>query len=303
MKIGYPCSNLTVGCSAARKFRLASYTPERLVATVQFNIDCLQRILQWNLEHDIRYFRISSDTIPFASHSVMTFDWQRHFAEQFAHLGAFIQRHGMRINVHTGQYILLNSPRLDIVERSIAELVYHAELLDLMGLDHTHKMQIHTGGVYGDKPAAMERFIARYRELPGLVRKRLVIENDERQYGLADNLTIHRETGVPLLFDTFHHAIFNHGERLSEAFDLFMPTWESHGVPMMDYSSQHAERQAGAHTQSINMADFGKMMAQLGKRDVDIMLEIKDKERSALTAMEWLPGQPGKEQRECRNPS
>lgn len=290
MRIGYPCSNLSAGCSASRTFRLASYSPERLITTVQQNLECLERILQWNLDHDIRFFRISSDTIPFASHPVMTFGWQQHFADQFAALGGFIQRHDMRINMHPGQYILLNAPKQEVVDRSIAELTYHAELLDLLGLDHTHKMQIHPGGVYGDKPAAMERFIVRHRELPDIVRKRLVIENDERQYALADNLDIHRKTGIPLLFDTFHHSIFNNGEGLAEAFALFMPTWDGHGVPMMDYSSQHGEKQAGAHTKSIDMADFGAVMAQLGDREVDVMLEIKDKEHSALKALECAKG-------------
>ncbi len=288
MKIGYPCSNLSVDCSASRTFRLASYSPERLVETVQQNLNCLERILQWNLEHDIRFFRISSATVPFASHPVVAFDWHRHFADQLATLGAFIQRHGIRVNMHPGQYILLNAPKQDVVERSIAELTYHAELLDLMGLDHTQKMQIHTGGVYGDKPAAMARFIAAYKVLPGIIRNRLVIENDERQYALADNLAIHRETGIPLLFDTFHHSIFNNGEELAEAFDLFMPTWDGHGVPMMDYSSQHVEKQTGAHTESIDMADFDAVMAQLGNREVEVMLEIKDKEHSALKAIAWV---------------
>ncbi len=288
MKIGYPCSNLSVDCSPSRTFRLASYSPERLAETVQANLECLEQILQWNLERDIRFFRISSATVPFASHPVMSFDWQHHFADHLARLGAFIQHHGMRINLHPGQYILLNSPKPEVVERSVAELNYHAELLELMGLDHTHKMQIHTGGVYGDKPAATQRFIARYRKLPELVRKRLVIENDERQYALADNLGIHRETGIPLLFDVFHHSIFNQGESLPDTFELCMPTWRGHGAPMMDYSSQHADKQIGAHTQSIDMADFEATMRQIDGREVDVMLEIKDKEQSALKALAWL---------------
>lgn len=288
MKIGYPCSNLSVGCSTGRTFRLASYSPERLVDAVQANLDCLQRTLDWNLNHDIRFFRISSSTVPFASHPVQTFDWQHHFADQFAKIGRFVRTHGMRINVHPGQYTLLNSPKQDVFERSVAELLYHAEMLDLMELDDTNKIQVHTGGIYGDKAAATETFVARYRELPDAIRRRLVIENDERQYSLADNLVIHRATGIPVLFDVFHHSILNEGETLDDAFDAFIPTWQGHGAPMMDYSSQHTEKQAGAHTQSIDLDDFARVMAQLDDRRVDLMLEIKDKEGSVLKAMEWL---------------
>ena len=288
MKIGYPCSNLSVGCSAARTFRLASYSPERLIETVQANLECLGQYLRWNADNDVHFFRISSNTIPFASHPVVSFDWQHHFADQFAELGEFVREHAMRINVHPGQFTLLNSPKPEVFSNSVAELTYHAELFELMGLDHTHKIQIHTGGVYGDKAASIDTFIARYRELPDLITRRLVIENDERNYSLADNLVIHRATGIPLLFDVFHHSILNNGETLPEAFDLFIPPWQGHGVPMMDYSSQNAEKQTGAHTQSIELDDFGAVIAQLDSRDVDVMLEIKDKENSVLKALDLL---------------
>lgn len=288
MRLGYPCSNLTLELSASRTFRLASYSEERLIETVTENLNALQAILEWNRDHDIRFFRISSTTVPFASHPVMSFNWQEHFADHFARIGEFIRHHDMRINVHPGQYILLNSPRDDVVERSIAELAYHADLLDLMKLDGTHKIQIHTGGVYGDRDAASNRFIERYRVLPDPILSRLVIENDERQFALADNKRIHDETGVPLLFDIFHHHLFNHGESLDQALSTAMSTWDGHGMPMIDYSSQHTERQPGAHTMSIELEDFAAVAALLHDRDVDVMLEIKDKEASVLKAMAYL---------------
>jgi UV DNA damage endonuclease len=288
MKIGYPCSNLTIDCSTARTFRLASWSPERLIDTVNANLDCLERVLAWNAQHGIAFFRISSATIPFASHPVMTVDWQRQFADRFAAIGRLIREHGMRINTHPGQYVLINSPREDVVERSVAELVYHAEMFDLIGLDDTAKIQIHTGGVYGDKSSAIDQFVERYAALPEIVRRRLVIENDERQYALADNLAIHERTGIPVLLDVFHHRLLNTGESLDAAIDRFMPTWKGHGTPMMDYSTQHPDKQPGAHTQSIDLDDFSGVLAEIGNREVDVMLEIKDKEHSALAARKLL---------------
>ncbi len=290
MKIGYPCSSLSVECSTARTFRLASWSPERLVETVRANLACLREVLAWNADHGITFFRISSTTVPFASHPVMTVDWQREFAAELAAIGRLIADRGMRINTHPGQYVLINSPKDDVVERSVAELAYHADLFDLMGLDDTAKIQIHTGGVYGDKPAAIDAFVARYPTLPEAIRRRLVIENDERNFSLADNLAIHQRTGIPLLFDVFHHRLLNGGETLPEAFDAFMPTWDGHGTPMMDYSTQHPGRQPGAHTQSIDLDDFAGVLTELGGREVDIMLEIKDKERSALAAQALAAG-------------
>lgn len=285
MKIGYPCSNLTVGVSAARTFRLASYSELRAQETIASNLQVLREILEWNAAHGIQFFRISSGTIPLASHPVMTFDWRRHFAEELREIGAYIVTQGMRTNVHPGQYTLINSVRPEVVAASISELQYHADLMDLMGLDATHKIQIHTGGVYGDKPVAIDQFVAAYGELSESIRRRLVIENDERQFSLADNLDIHQRTGIPLLFDIFHHELFNEGETLAQALDDVIPTWQGHGPAMVDYSSQNPEKQRGAHTASIDVADFERVLPELWGRDIDIMLEIKDKEQSALKAM------------------
>lgn len=288
IRIGYPCSNLTLRATAARTFRLASYSDERLIETVDENLTALESYLRWNAAHGISFFRISSDTVPFASHPVMSVDWQRHFADRFAEIGALIAIHRMRISVHPGQYTLLNSDRPEVIERSVAELVYHADLLDLLGLDQTHKIQIHVGGIYGDKATASARFVDTWTCLPEPVRRRLVIENDERQYCLADAMRIHEATGIPVVFDVLHHRLFNEGESLDEALDLAMSTWTGHGAPMIDYSSQHPDRQRGAHALSIDLDDFLPVAATIGDRDADLMLEIKDKEASALRAIATL---------------
>jgi UV DNA damage endonuclease len=288
MRIGYPCSNRSLDVSAARTFRLASYTPERLIETVEANLLALRTILEWNVGHGILFFRISSTTVPFVSHPIMDVDWQRIFAPTLAEFGELINAYDMRINMHPGQYTLLNAPKPEVVQQSIAELRYHAELLDLLGLDHTHKIQIHTGGVYGDKVAASERFVETYAALPEQIRRRLVIENDERQYSLRDNLYIHERTGTPLLFDVFHHSIFNNGETLEEALDLVIPTWKGQGRAMVDYSSQDAAKQAGAHTAAIDLDGFATVLPELLARDPDLTLEIKDKEASVLRAMEYV---------------
>lgn len=288
MKIGYPCSNLTLGISASRTFRLASFTPERLIETVTTNLDALQQILVWNDAHDIRFFRISSTTVPFASHPVMTVDWQTHFASTLASIGDYIRAHDMRINAHPGQYVILNSPREDVIQRSIAELAYHAELMDLLGIDDSHKVQIHTGGVYDDKQSAVDSFVTSYATLPEPIRRRLAIENDERQFSLADNLRIYEATGVPLIFDIFHHELFNHGETIAQALDAVIPTWHRHGAAMIDYSSQNPEKQAGAHTLSVDLDRFKSALDQLEGRPVDVMLEIKDKEQSVLAVQDLI---------------
>lgn len=283
MKIGYPCLNRTIGCKAARTFRLRSYSEERLIETVANNLDCLERILRWNAENRILFFRLTSDLVPFASHPVCRFDWAEHFREQFTRIGEFIRGHSIRISMHPDQFTLINSLDEAIFERSRRELLYHARVLDALGLNRTAKIQIHVGGVYGDKEASLARFVERYRLLEPAIAGRLVIENDEKCYSLRDCLAIHRQTGVPVLFDSFHHSILNHGEVICTCLERITPTWAGHdGIPMVDYSIQAAGRPTGSHAESIDIGSFEGFLLASRPFDFDLMLEIKDKEASAI---------------------
>jgi UV DNA damage endonuclease len=254
--------------------------------TVASNLACLQRILQYNVQHAMLFFRITSDLIPFASHDVCTFKWQEIFADTFGIIGQFITEHAFRISMHPDQFVLLNSPKEQVLDNSIRELSYHADVLDLLDLDTTAKIQIHVGGVYGDKAGSVERFITRYNTLPQKIRRRLVIENDERLYSSADCMEIHERTGIPVLFDAFHFSCYNNGERLRDAIEGTAGTWSEHdGIPMVDYSSQQKGKRPGTHAQSIDLRDFKNFLKETGGLDFDIMLEIKDKEHSALKAV------------------
>jgi UV DNA damage endonuclease len=291
MKIGYPCVNETLPCSAAGTFRLASYTPERLETTVAANLACLRQILEWNVAHGLLFFRMGSGIVPFGSHEVNTFPWQERFASDFQALGEYVRQHGLRISFHPDQFVVLNSPDPAIVRRSVAELVYQGSMLDLMGLDSTAKLQIHAGGAYGDKGAALARWTDTFHTLvPEAVKTRLVVENDDRLYSLRECLSLHDMTGVPILFDNFHHECLNHGEPMREALRLAAATWHPtrDGVLMMDYSSQAPGERKGKHTDTLVPELFENFLADLDGLEVDMMLEIKDKEASAVRAAQLL---------------
>jgi UV DNA damage endonuclease len=289
MKLGYPCINWAIGCKGDRTFRLKSYSEERLIDTVENNLQCLMKMLAFNVEHTLLFFRITSDLVPFASHPVNQFDWQGYFTQQFQEIGTFIRTHGMRISMHPDQFTLINSIRTEVFERSLKELMYHVQVLDLMELDMSAKIQIHVGGVYDNKAKSMQRFIRRFNDLDERIQKRLVIENDDTLYTLEDCLQIHRETGIPVLFDVYHHELNNTGETVREAFELFTKTWtEKDGVPMVDYSSQQPHGRKGKHAESIDLNSFKQFIKETEDFDFDIMLEIKDKEKSAVKAVDLL---------------
>lgn len=289
MKLGYPCINRGIGCSSNSTFRLASYSEERLIQKVENNLNCLFKILQYNVQNDFFFFRISSDLVPFASHPVCTFDWAGHFRGELRKIGEFIREHNIRISMHPDQFVVINALKKDVVERSVKELEYHCTVLDKMSLDRTAKIQIHLGGVYGDKGSAMDRFIARYNSLSTSLKNRLVIENDDRSYSLKDCLAVHHKIGIPIIFDVFHHQCLNNGETLRQGLELAGNTWtKADGIPMVDYSSQQRGQRPGSHAKTLNPAMFKKFLHEISGLDFDLMLEIKDKETSALKALEIL---------------
>jgi UV DNA damage endonuclease len=224
MKIGYPCINTSIECKSNKTFRLGSYSTKLLIDTVKKNLGCLSEILEFNTKNCIFFFRITSKIVPFASHPVCKFNWQQYFRTDLKEIGSYIKKYDIRISMHPDQFILINSLDEKVFERSLKELFYHAEILDLMELDTSAKIQIHVGGVYSDKNKSIERFVSRYESLEEPIKHRLVVENDDKSYCLNGCIKTHNLTGVPVLFDSFHHDIKNSGETLSEAFELFTKT-------------------------------------------------------------------------------
>ncbi len=199
--------------------------------------------------------------------------------------------------MHPDQFVLINALKDDVVERSVRELEYHCTVLDNMALDSTAKIQIHVGGVYGDKRSAIDRFLERYNSLSRSLKSRLVIENDDRLFSLSDCLIVNEKTGIPILFDSFHHQCLNNGEPLRQGLELAGRGWkESDGIPMVDYSSQQRDQRSGSHAKTLNIPIFKKFLHETRGLDFDLMLEIKDKETSALKALKILKKyQNGKE--------
>jgi UV DNA damage endonuclease len=200
------------------------------------------------------------------------------------------------VSKHPDQFVILNSKSEDIVKSSIIELQYQCTLLDGMKLPSSAKIQIHLG-VYGDKDKAKKDFSNNfYKLLDESLKRRLVIENDDRSYSLKDCLDINSETGIPIVFDTFHHECLNNGEKFQQSLSSFIKSWKYtiDGNPILDYSSQSIGERKGKHAKTLNKNHFMHIYNEFENAikenpvDLDIMLEIKDKEISALMALNLI---------------
>ena len=288
MKLGYPCQNWKEGLTTNHSFRLKSFSEEKFLDTIRKNISDFTNILDYNIQNNFLFFRLGSNFIPFASHPICQIDWKNIFKKDFVKLGKKIQDNNIRISMHPGQYTVLNSKDQNVIERSISEINYHCELLDLMGLDNTAKIQIHVGFPYEDKAESRHKFTEICRNLPQNVKNRLVIENDDKFFRVSDCLEIHNIVEIPILFDTFHYAILPDDD-FQHSFEMAYGTWnKSDGIPMIDYSSQQKDARKGKHSSSIDENDFINTINQLKSYDFDIMFELKDKEASAHKAVKIL---------------
>jgi len=281
MKIGYACINLTLPCTSSSTFRLRNFSDERFLEIVKKNLNCLTEILYWNQDKKIKFFRISSGLIPFADHPVCKIEWQKIFQKEFAEIGRYIKKNKMRVSMHPDHFTILNSKDEKIVQKAIKTLEYHNDILDLLEVESTNKIQIHVGGVYGDKEKSKERFIENYKKLPLKIKKRLVLENDDRSFSLKDCLDISKEAGIPLVFDVFHHSLLNNGESLKKATSLASKTWKKEdGHLMIDFSSQSKEKRRGAHADYLEIEDFNSFLKETKNIKKDVMLETKNKEKT-----------------------
>ncbi len=293
MSIGYACLAVGVPGSEMKSLTLSKVSEMTLLDTCSTNIDHLRNLLLYTKAHDIKLFRISSDLIPFGSSEANTIPWWEVFRTGLAELGDLASEGGIRLSMHPGQYTVLNSPHKKVVTNAVADLLYHGQVLTTMGLGSEHKIVLHIGGAYGDKPGAMGRFVSTYRTLPSSVKERLVIENDDKLYTISDVLAIGEEIGCPVVFDNLHHRINPSAEALTDQqwIEMCAKTWNpKDGKQKIHYSQQDSRKKPGSHSPTIALPDFLMFYDALPDKDIDIMLEVKDKNISALKCMHVTKG-------------
>ncbi len=284
INIGYACLALGIPNTAMKTCRLENATPERLETLTAGNLNALENLIRYNAHNGIRLFRISSDLVPFGSHPSKPFAWQDAFASRLSDIGRLIKASSMRVSMHPGQYTVLNSTNPVVVERAIDDLVYHERVLSSLQTDSASKIVLHIGGVFGNKKEALQRFCTHFAYLDDAVKRRLVIENDDRYFHVGDVLETAEKLKIPMVFDNLHHQINGYGAKNPyEWIDLCRTTWRSmDGTQKIHYAQQDETKRPGAHSKTIRVSAFLDFAQQLKDERIDIMLEVKDKNLSAV---------------------
>lgn len=280
-RVGFAAVGYELDWTTNRTFRLANLSPARLAETVAINLDNLEALLDWMQPRGLRLFRLGSSLIPFASHPNLDWDWTTCCAARLRSIGERYAAEGFRFSMHPGQYNVLNSPRPAVVQQAIAELTYSCRVLDLMGLDASHKVILHGGGIFGDRAASTARLCRQIAQLPSSIRQRLVLENDERQFNFEQILEISEATGTPAVFDLHHHQL-NSSPDIAALLRRSRAVWDS--TPKVHLSSQKHGARPGAHDVMIDRRDFDTL-CELLPFEADLMIEAKGKEVAALEVL------------------
>jgi UV DNA damage endonuclease len=249
------------------------------------NADALRAALAFCAKSGIGCFRIQSQILPLRTHPQQGYTMEElpdgeEVARRFGDCGAFAREANLRTCFHPDQFVVLNSPRPEVVEASARELEYQAEVAGWVGAD---VLNIHAGGSYGDKTRALSDFARNLSRLSPAARSRLTVENDDKSYTPADLLPLCRSEGLPLVYDVHHHRCLADALTVDEATELALLTWDREPLfhlssPLEGWSGPRPER----HHDFIDPADFPRSWLA---RDLTVEIEAKAKELAVLKLM------------------
>ncbi len=264
-------------------------------------------------EVGISMYRFSSDFAPYLTHPDLP-QFHNQLVEcrsELEELGARARQMNLRLSFHPSQYIILNAPNEKLVKTSIRDFAAQAEILDIMGQGSEAVIVTHVGGVYGDPDAAIARFIENHKLLGEPARRRLVLENDDKSYGVRDTLNIHQSCGIRLIFDHQHHNCCNpDGSKPEAACCASLQTWPADCRPKIHFSSPRRENRTvmrvdkatgkkkafecaplpTQHADTIEEETFIPFARDVLRdcREFDVMVEAKSKDLAVFKLKEAL---------------
>lgn len=291
VRFGYACLNVTLGKRGGFRSMIKRTWEEKGLPhasrLIVENLETLCGIIEWNNQNGIKLYRMSSDMAPWASEYEFEQlpDWHL-IRGLFEKAGQIAASGGQRITFHPGQFNCLTSPRDHVVQNCIRDLRIHGEIMDMMNLPRSQesKINIHLGGAFGEKEAAMDRWCKNFELVPENVRCRLTVENDDKAncYNTSDLYQVWQRTGVPTVYD-FHHAKFCRSPGMTERDELRLAasTWPEGIRPVTHYSESASVREgrevaATAHSNFVDgpVNDWGL--------DIDCVVEAKAKELAVI---------------------
>lgn len=244
------------------------------------NIVDLRKILKYNIQNNIHFYRITSSLIPLATHPEVNWNYRKIFAVDFKIIGDLIKEYNMRIDTHPDQFNVINSVDDKVVESTKRNLWFHVNLFKDMGYP-LGKMVLHIGSATGGKKTATKRFENNFKKYPDEITSKLILENDDKTFTAMETLQLCKILGVPMVLDVHHHICNDGGYSIEEILPDVFNTWKGEKLPpKLHFSSPKEYPKDRKHADFIDgkgFIEFIELCKPLNK-DIDIMLEAKKKD-------------------------
>ena len=251
------------------------------------NLHALEASIDYVALHGIGSFRITSQLLPLYTQPTLGYQINElpeaaSVYDEFSRCKQSAKEKGIRLTFHPDQFVVLNSPHAHVVTNSIQELEYHGLLSELLGAD---VINIHAGGVYGNKRDALVRLTKEVENLSPEVRERLTLENDDKSYTPEDLYPVCKMLEIPLVYDVHHHRCNQDGLSIEEASELAYSTWNREPLfhissPLEGWEGRKRER----HHDYISFEDFPRCWLHMLPLTVEV--EAKAKELAVLKIMQ-----------------
>lgn len=253
------------------------------------NLKNLMKILEYNVENNIHFYRITSALIPLATHpEVDNWNYRKMYSTDFKNIGRFVMENNIRVDTHPNEFNVINSMKDSVYKSTVTNLLFHIHLFEDMEYE-LGKMVIHVGSSEGGKEAAEQRLIENFDKLPEEIRSKLIFENDDKTFTALEVLNICKRINVPMVLDVHHYNCNNSGENLQEIIVPIFDTWRSEVLPpKIHFSSPKEGQMDRKHADFIIPEDFIKFieLCKPFEIDFDVMLEAKMKDKSLFKLCE-----------------
>lgn len=222
------------------------------------NILALKDILEYNVNNNIHFYRITSALVPLAT--------------------------------HPDQFNVINSVERRVVKNTEHNLWFHANLFK--DLDYPlGKVVLHVGSGAGGKEKSIERFKENFKSYPVEITSKIILENDDKTFTARDTLELCKDLDIPMVLDVHHHLCNNEGEDIKELLGEIFHTWSQEDLPpKLHFSSPKDSPTDRRHADYIDAKEFVGFIESCREfdTDIDIMIEAKMKDLALFDLVESI---------------
>ena len=283
IRLGYVAITNALDVTSSSSFSFTEFSKNKdyskLDKIIKSNFEYLIEIINYNIENNIHFYRLTSKLIPLATHDEVDFEYINKYKTYYEKLSTIINNNDMRVDVHPDQFCVLNSVKKEVLDSSIKILEYHYNILKALNIKNKIII-LHVGSSVFGKEKSIKRFINNFNKLPSYLKEVIALENDDKIFNARDVLSICEKLNIPFVFD-YHHHKCNSCDDIENIIEDIIKTWKNIRPKMHISSSKNkTKKEFRSHNDYINYEDFNELINLIKpyNTDIDIMIEAKMKD-------------------------